>query len=74
MGVPSETIEVKLARIDERTAAMSRRLEDLTSEFVPRAEFMPVKSVVYGLVGCILVAVFTAVLTLVLRGANGAAP
>lgn len=63
--------EVLLARIDERT----KRLEDdfltlkdhITSKFVTKDEFQPVKAISYGLVGLICIAVVGALITLVIK-------
>ena len=49
-----------LARIDERTKAMADRMED----FVTRAEFSPVRALVFGAVALILVAFMGALLFL----------
>lgn len=49
-----------LARIDERTTAMLNRMDD----FVTRAEFSPVRSLVFGAVALILVAFMGALLYL----------
>lgn len=64
--------EILLARIDERT----KRLEDdfssiriqLSSKFVTKEEFVPVKNIVYGMVGLILVAVLSGLVTLLIKG------
>lgn len=53
-----------MARLDERTEQMSQRMNQL----VTRDEFAPVKMVIYGMVGIILVGVITGLLTLVLLG------
>ena len=67
-----------LARIDERTASILREVAQLRSDlaahenearttFVTRAEFRPIRSVIYGLVGLTLTSVGGGVLALVLR-------
>ena len=67
-----------LARIDERTASILREVSQLRSDlaahkadaratYVTRAEFRPVRSVIYGLVGLTLTSVGGGVLALVLR-------
>ena len=61
-----ESIDVKIARIDQRTETIEKRIEALSNDFVSRAEFGPVRAVVYGLVGCIMVSVITAILAIVL--------
>jgi hypothetical protein len=49
-----------LARIDERTKAMSDRMDD----FVTRAEFAPVRSIAFGMVAAILLAVLGVLLAM----------
>jgi hypothetical protein len=67
-----------LARIDERTASILREVAQLRSDlaankaearatYVTRAEFRPIRSVIYGLVGLTLTSVGGGVLALVLR-------
>lgn len=67
-----------LARIDERTASILREVAQLRTDlaahkaearatFVTRAEFRPIRSVIYGLVGLTLTSVGGGVLALVLR-------
>lgn len=55
---------VLLGRVDERTLATQEtvekildRLDSLDEHYVSRAEFRPVRSVVYGLVGLVSAAV-----------------
>jgi len=59
---------VLLARIDERTQALQREVhaiaEHLKEDYVTAAEFVPIKKIVYGLVGLVLTAVTLAVLGL----------
>lgn len=61
-----------LTRIDERTEKMCETLEALItrleSDYVTKAEFWPVKTIVYAGAGMILVAVVGAVIALVVRG------
>ena len=52
-----------LVRIDERTQTMSASM----GTFVTRREFLPVKSIVYGMVGLILASVIVALITLVIQ-------
>jgi hypothetical protein len=54
---PIETIETTLARIDERVEYISERLDT----FVSKAEFDPVRRVVYSFVAALLLAVVAAV-------------
>ena len=67
-----------LARIDERTDAILREVAQLRADlaahktearsiYVTRAEFRPIRSVIYGLVGLTLTGVGGGVLALVLR-------
>ena len=67
-----------LARIDERTASILREVAQLRADlaahetearttYVTRAEFRPIRSVIYGLVGLTLTSVGGGVLALVLR-------
>ena len=67
-----------LARIDERTDAILREVAQLRSDlaayktearatYVTRAEYRPIRSVIYGLVGLTLTSVGGGVLALVLR-------
>lgn len=66
-----DTNEVLLARIDERTKRLEEDFIDLksqfTSNYVTKEEFSPIKNLVYGGVGLILVSVLTAVLYLVVK-------
>jgi hypothetical protein len=61
--------EELLIRIDERTQNIEHEIAEIKSrmesDFVTAAEFAPVKKVVYGLVGSVLVAVLGAVVGLV---------
>lgn len=56
--IPAQLGET-LARIDEKLAQFEKR------DFVTRAEFDPIKRLVYGVVGIVLVAFVTALTTLV---------
>lgn len=74
---------VILARLDERTRAMSEqlngikrdveslkvevddRLNGLDGQFVTRAEYLPVRALVYGFVGLVLCAVAAGIISLV---------
>lgn len=67
----TDSNEILLARIDERT----KRLEDdfvdlkaqLTSKFVTKEEFMPVKTICYSLVSIICIGVLGALIALVIK-------
>ena len=67
-GLVMDQNRVLLARIDERTQALQREVhaiaEHLKEDYVTAAEFVPIKKIVYGLVGLVLTAVTLAVLGL----------
>lgn len=60
-----------LARLDERTAALVLSVEEIKQKmekhYVSINEFTPVKNLVYGMVGLILVAFIGALVTLVVK-------
>lgn len=53
-------VDPLIVRIDERTKRIQEELKELRETVVSRAEFNPVKVLVYGIVGLILSAVFAA--------------
>jgi hypothetical protein len=59
-----------LARVDERTARMEEDIRairmDLRHHYVTRDQFWPVRSIVYGFAGLVLVLVSTAIVSAVL--------
>lgn len=65
-----EMAELKslLARLDERSVNVERSIEEIKEKletgYVGREEFKPIRLVVYGLVGVILVAFVTGVIAL----------
>ena len=63
----SEQESALLARIDERTVSILHRLDSIEKIYVTRNEFNPVKSIVYGMVGVILLAVLGALTALVIK-------
>ena len=80
MAEQRDNTEQLLARIDERTARTERDVTDLRvemrkglselksesiSNFVTRQEFQPVRAIVYGMVGVMMLAVLGALLALV---------
>ena len=80
MAEQRDNTEQLLARIDERTARTERDVTDLRAEmrkglsdlkgeavanFVTRQEFQPVRAIVYGMVGVMMLAVLGALLALV---------
>ncbi len=54
-------VDPLLIRIDERTMSIVEELKQLRTTVVSKAEFNPIRLLVYGLVGLVLTAVFTAV-------------
>lgn len=57
-----------VVRIDERTRAMAEELKGLKEIVITRAEFAPVRLVVYGLVAVLMTAVVTAMVATVIKG------
>lgn len=69
---PTETkhqqdMMVMLARVDERTNSLLVEVRSLKESTVSKAEFSPVKSLVYGLVAIMMTSVVVAMVSLVLR-------
>ena len=62
-----EKWEELLIRVDERTKLIIEEMKTLKFSYVRKEEFEPVKRLVYGLVGLILISVGGAVIALVLR-------
>lgn len=66
-----ESLEIKLARIDERTRQTQNVIkeikEKLDKNYVTQDEFRPVRSIVYGLVGLILTAFAGGIVAMVMR-------
>jgi hypothetical protein len=60
-----------LARIDERTRSMTDKIthieKTLEDNYVTQKEFAPVRSVVFGMVGVILLSMLVAVIALIVR-------
>lgn len=54
-------------RLDERTAAMVKAMDELRTVVVTQPEFKPVKAIVYGLVAIVLTGVFGALVALVVQ-------
>lgn len=54
----------------ERLDSIDAKLEEIKQQKVDRAEFSPVKSIVYGLVGIILMAVASALVAGVVRAST----
>jgi len=55
MTPPSDDAAL-LARVDERTANIVEDLADIKANYVTKAEFAPVRAIVFGFVAAILVA------------------
>lgn len=59
-------------RLDERTIAMSKTLDELRLVVVTQPEFKPVRALVYGVVAILLTSFIGALVTFVLRqGGSG---
>jgi ABC-type phosphate transport system permease subunit len=70
--VPStDAFAEMLYRIDERTSTLCKDFEEfkdmVNGAFISRAEFEPVRKLVYGLVTLILTTVFGSILALVIK-------
>ena len=63
-----------LMRIDERTEKICDSMESwesrLKNDYVSQSEFWPIKTIVYGGAGIVLVAVMTAIVALVVKGGH----
>lgn len=66
IDVTEETVDVKLARIEERLNTLIEKLDSIEDDFVKIGEFTPVRNIVYGLVGIIMVGVVGALLNLII--------
>lgn len=62
-----EKASVLIERIDNLSARLARFEEMANKQFVTSAEFWPVKTLVYGCVGIVLIAVVSAAVALVVR-------
>ncbi|QNN23538.1 hypothetical protein HED60_15055 [Planctomycetales bacterium ZRK34] len=66
---PDEDQATLLARVDERTLAMQEAIdriaERMDEQYVTKAEFRPVRGVVYGLVALVMTATVGALLDLI---------
>lgn len=60
--------KVDLERIEKNVSDLAEKIDGLAKQYVTQAEFGPVKRIVYGAVGIILVAVIGAVIGLVVVG------
>lgn len=66
----SDSSKEIIIRLDERTKAIQEDInqikKDLEKNYVTMNEFKPVRMIVYGLAGAILIGFFSAVLALIL--------
>lgn len=60
-------VREKVVRIEGKAESMNEQLARIERNTVSSAEFLPVKLVVYGLAGTILLTVLGSILTLLLR-------
>ena len=56
-----------LARLDERVQDLIGKFDGLEKRFVVRAEFEPVRAIVYGMVGAVMLGFAGALLALIFR-------
>ena len=70
-NISQSSMNILLARIDERTATLSRDVEEIkrtiASNYVTRQEFQPVRAIAYGLVAIISTGVVVGLIALLLR-------
>lgn len=57
-----------LVRVDERTSAMLNEIQAIKASTVTKAEFGPVRALVFGMVSLMAATVFIGLLSLVVRG------
>lgn len=62
-----QELMVMLARVDERTNSLLVEVRSLKESTVSKAEFNPVKGLVYGLVAVMMTSMIIALLSLVLK-------
>lgn len=67
-----ETSDTKIALIQQDISYMKDKLDNvdqkISTHYVSREEFEPIKKIVYGMVGLILIAVVGALVSLVVKG------
>lgn len=67
-----DTSDTKIALIQQDISYMKDKLDNvdlkISTHYVSREEFEPIKKIVYGMVGLILVAVVGALVSLVVKG------
>lgn len=56
-----------LIRIDERTLSIQTSVDNIKKSVVLKGEFLPIRNIVFGLSGTILVAVVGALMSLILN-------
>lgn len=56
-----------LARLDERTNFLVQQILEIKNNFVTKNEFNPVRNIVYGFTGLILLSVLGALITLAIK-------
>ena len=61
-------IQTDIGYIKGKTEEINKKMDTVTSQFVSQTEFNPIKRLVYGLVGLILIAVVTAIFGMILQG------
>lgn len=69
--MPKDSVNTKLAVIENRLGNIEEKVGHIDSQignnYITKAEFEPVKKLVYGLVSLILVAVVGAIMALVIK-------
>lgn len=63
----NDTISTTLKYIQRDIEEIKNDIKDMKEDYVSQAEFKPVRTIVYSLVGLTLTAVVTALLALVIR-------
>lgn len=70
--MPNSSDTTKIALIQQDISYMKDKLDNvdqkISTHYVSREEFEPIKKIVYGMVGLILVAVVGALVSLVVKG------
>jgi hypothetical protein len=70
--MPNTSDNTKIALIQQDISYMKDKLDNvdqkISTHYVSREEFEPIKKIVYGMVGLILVAVVGALVSLVVKG------
>ncbi len=66
-NIDIELLKKDLASIQKGISNIEKELQEIKGEKVSKDEFMPVKNLVYGFTGLILISVVTALITLVVK-------